>query len=360
MRTGRTLRASRAGLAVAAALVLSAGTIQAEFSTERPSSILIFPKVINAAERDTVIQITNTSNLVRQARCFYVNGAPVNPNFPPGPTNPPQWSVTDFAITLTAQQPTHWLVSEGRAVNPVDEQAGIDPGAVPPVPPGFTGELVCVEVDGAMAPLPANSLKGEATIGDVAGTDVAKYNAVGVEADPDGDSLGAFDDLDLVLDNDEFSACPGGLLWNVGAEDSSDDIIDELGGGASLVQSTVTLTPCSRDFANVIPSRITVNFVITNEFEESFGTTTTVDCWAAISLADVGLPTDIGSSFGTVRITRVDDPDAGDAGVIGVGSTRRTDLGTGASGTAAVNLHFLDNDPDIVVTDPAVIRIVNF
>ena len=94
---------------------------------------------------------------------------------------------------LTRQQPTHWAASQGRAVNPLDNNpggqpgSGLDPGLVPPVPPGFTGFLICVEtlVDGTPASM--NSLIGVATVGQVnddpaATNNVSKYNAVAIPA----------------------------------------------------------------------------------------------------------------------------------------------------------------------------------
>ena len=147
------------------------------FTTERPSSVLIFPKVVNT-NPDTIIQITNAGQMMTHAVCFYTDGRTVG--------GEPVWQVTDFALTLTRQQPTHWSVGEGRAVNPQDEVGGLDPGLIPPVAEGFTGFLVCVEVLADGTPVSANSLKGEATIGDITfpgGVNaVSKYNAIGIQA----------------------------------------------------------------------------------------------------------------------------------------------------------------------------------
>jgi hypothetical protein len=162
---------------------------------------LVFPRVIADGTRDTIIQISNTSNSMVHAHCFYVNGELTFPDLPPGPLNPPLWTETDFDIWLTKQQPTHWVVSQGRLVDPTDEPcsnsgtevkwscssltsctsygffacngAGTDPGRVPPVGVSpfsegsetehFTGELKCIEVDATGAPVSGNHLKGEAT-----------------------------------------------------------------------------------------------------------------------------------------------------------------------------------------------------
>ena len=185
MRTVK-LSAFLSGLCgVAVALGLLAVSAHADVTTERGASILAFPKVLANGDADTLIQIANTSNSMVHARCFYVNAAP-NPF-----TGAPLWQVTDFTIWLTKQQPTHWQVSTGRFVDPTDQcivngqiqpwlcaNAGIDPGAVPPVPDNFEGELKCVEVDVSDSPIGGNHLKGEATI--KIGEDVSKYNAIGI------------------------------------------------------------------------------------------------------------------------------------------------------------------------------------
>jgi hypothetical protein len=136
----------------AVALGLLATDAQGIVTTTRGASILAFPKVL--ATSDTIIQITNISNNMVHARCFYVDASP-------DAFGVPKWQITDFTIWLTKQQPTHWQVSTGRFVNPNDScisngkiipspecaDAGLDPGAIPPVPAGFVGELKCVEVD---------------------------------------------------------------------------------------------------------------------------------------------------------------------------------------------------------------------
>src|SRR5262249_53876008 len=102
----------RIGLMAAAlvALVVSGAAAQDvdrnDISTARSSSILVFPKVIADGTRDTVIQITNTSNSVVYAHCFYVNGAPQFGPFGPDGIpnsgdedprfNPPLWTEIDF------------------------------------------------------------------------------------------------------------------------------------------------------------------------------------------------------------------------------------------------------------------------
>jgi hypothetical protein len=352
-------------LAVASSLALgafglAANPARADFSTERPGSIMIFPKVINVAGRDTLIRVANTSNMPRTAHCYYVNGAPENPNLIPDPEdNPPVCQITDFVLNLSRQQPTQWLASEGRNVDPTDNGApvdggeGLDPGSIPPVPEGFTGQLLCAEVTESGEPVASNPFKGEATIGNTGesvdtSTDIGKYSAVTIEGeDPNGD-------LDLELDNAEYSACPEGLRMNFQSEASSDAVIDDLGGGGSIVNSNLTLVPCSVDFENAIGSTVTVNFQVRNEFEEPSSSSTTINCWGSIPLDFQASNSSftLATPYGTASIT----PTSG--GVVGVLSTRRIDVTTGESSSTDANLHFIGNNPSD--NDGSVIRLREF
>ncbi len=375
---------------VAVALGMMAATAQADVTTERGASILAFPKVLADGDADTVIQITNISNNMVHAHCFYVNGAP---DF----FGNPLWQVTDFTIWLTKQQPTHWVVSEGRFVNPTDAcivngkivpsadcaDSGLDPGAVPPVSSDFTGELKCVEVDVAGNPIGGNHLKGEATV-ITSDDDVSKYNAIGIQ----GTELAGETGNELLLNQPrggdeavgQYNACPNVLLLNHLAEGVTDPVLyaNGLGGqctttndpcytdddcaggtcqkgpsvvadesGVTLRSATVTdltLIPCTQDFENSVPSSVTVQFEIFNEFEQRLSASTTVDCWKNFYLFQVDSPNDPDRSvfsfrtLGTVAAhTRITpNPDGG--AVLGVAGVTRADR-SGQLARAALNIH---------------------
>lgn len=215
----RTTQCVRAGWLIGAlgACMLVAGAARADVTTERPGSILIFPKVVANGTRDTIIQITNTGNVASQARCFYINGAK-------GRSGVAQCSETDFLISLTKQQPTSWLVSAGRNPNGI---GGLGPGLVPPVPAGFTGALVCAEVDASLAPIAMNALKGQATLHGSADNpvDLSKYNGIALI----GTSGENNNDNDLNLDDSEYNACPAASRVNFVATGAPDPIIAGLG-----------------------------------------------------------------------------------------------------------------------------------
>ena len=286
--------------------VLALATVsRAEVSTDVSGSVLVFPKVVfdgveapigGAPPRDTVIQISNTSNNMVHAHCFYVNGQSFQ--------GQPVWQVTDFTIWLTRQQPTHWVASEGRAVNPSDnfpsgqDGSGLDPGLIPPVPPGFQGELKCIQVDASNTPFGGNNLKGEALIRTVDG-DVSKHNAVAILANPDlaGDAPANELLLNNTPQNDgEYNACPNQLYLNHFVDGVNNPVAGVLDGTACEgdicpIRTYLTLVPCSQDFENVVPEDVTVQFAIVNEFEQVFSASTTVTCWETTRLADIDAPT---------------------------------------------------------------------
>ena len=324
----------RIGLMAAAliALVVSGAAAQDvdrnDISTERSSSILVFPKVIADGTRDTVIQITNTSNSVVYAHCFYVNGAPTDPE---SGDFTPLWTEIDFDITLTKQQPTYWDVARGRLQNDITGvseppctrtnnecwNTGIDPGRVPPTLQDFTGELKCIEVDGSGAPLPGNHLKGEATlyaaepcdipVGDTEGTcrshptttctenrecpgttgDVAKYNAIGFwgfnENDRDTVLCLGGDVSDACPMGREYNACPQTWILNHLAENEEDPLMGE----DSEVHTSITVVPCTENFETQDATSVTIQFDVFNEFEFRLSASTTITCWAEVRLIDI-------------------------------------------------------------------------
>lgn len=393
------------GIAVVGLLPL-AGIASAsvnDVSTERGGSIIVFPKVVWDGTRDTIIQIGNMSNSMVHAHCFYVNAAPVNPSLPPSSTNPPQWNETDFDIWLTRQQPTHWVASLGRrwgSFSGLDGNAGLSPGLVPPVPLGFIGELKCIQVDESGTPLRANALKGEATLRNLAG-DVSEYNAVAFQGNPDmtaSDPRSTDPSSDLVLDlttatasdtgnnTGMYSACPDTLLLNHFAELSPDMVIDQIGicapvcvagphtGGPCMpstastdcgigglcggcpVSTELTLVPCQEDFENQQGAAVTVQFLIINEFEQAFSTSTTVSCYMNLPLGLIGTAGNNSFTYsvlGTLSAYSRITPATGHGGVIGVaeefrGATSNPPLvgavsGFGPKTAAAFNLEIEGN-----------------
>lgn len=333
-----------AGLVVALGC-LGRSLAVADVTSERPASILVFPKVVFDGDRDTMIQISNTSNSVVHLHCFYVNAEGFCQRSPStacaadsdcgtlGPCNP-GWQEIDYNVLLTKQQPTHWAAGLGRLPDPTDPNcrvdlpshqddisdcygAGMDPGRIPPVADPFRGELRCIEIDPSGAPISGNHLKGEATIVTADGV-ASKYNAVGVLGldSNNGDStlcLGG-DVSDRCPSGMEYNACPDTLIMVHFAEGADSPLL----GPASTVTTELTMVPCSENFETQVPTRAVVQFSITNEFEETFSASTTVFGWGNFFLDDVNLIFDV-SRLGTrVVQTRIRPSTQTTSGLIGV------------------------------------------
>lgn len=331
-------------IAITLVLSLTAGPSIADVTVERGGSIIVFPKVIfdsgavtGKPAVDTIIQITNTSNSIVFAHCYYINALPLDPRLPPSEVNPPRWQEVNFDISLTKQQPTHWLVSSGRTQFPGDSVcygdgnmvierdcngAGFDPGLIPLTTDPFAGELRCVEVDQSGAPINGNHLKGEATIvanADVpekslVRTEISKYNALGI--------LGLNTDLnsnnsDSILclgggvrpgcrNGAEYNGCPNKVFLNHFTEGTDNPVATEF-GDTSQVTTELTLVPCTQDLENLVRPKVTVQFTVTNEFEELFSASTTVDCWGNFFLSDVPFgifdESTLGTRFGQTQMS---------------------------------------------------------
>jgi len=209
-------------LAVAAlAACAVAQTAQAISTSDKPASILVWPKIVvdatgrftGGAPTDTLITLSNTSNSqLKQAHCFYVNSTSHCADDPArvcqtsadcvsGATTStcdPGWAETDFDIFLTLEQPLAWYASEGlqRGQFPKEGpffcnaplrnipcssdavcagfgcnvgQSNLGSG-IPPVPEDpFQGSLTCIQFTGGNPSLPdegstRNVLIGEASI----------------------------------------------------------------------------------------------------------------------------------------------------------------------------------------------------
>ncbi len=327
---------------VAVVLGVMASSALADVTIEKGASILVFPKVRSDGTFDTIIQISNTGNSMVHALCYYVNATLFSTvtNTPcslPSATCVPSWQETDFTIWLTKQQPTHWLVSTGRQVDPFDgfgnDGSGFDPGHVPPMI-DFEGELKCIEVDETGAPLIGNHLKGEATIEtvqtdlihDVYG-DVSKYNAIGIPGNPD--AAPPQPGQPLLLDDNQYNACPSTLIVDHFATLAADPIAEATASGVSSASFTeLTLVPCSEDFENQRATTVTVQFLIYNEFEERFSASTTVTCYLNTELTDIDSPSTfdrsvfsfnvLGTDVAQTQITPVVNTDGTQHAVIGI------------------------------------------
>jgi hypothetical protein len=312
------------------AMTATMASAQTGVSSDKPGSVVIWPKVINDGTRDTIITLANTSNMPVRVHCEYVNSASfcaITEGYctpgaegsggpgqcPPAPGNvcETQWTTDDFEITLTRQQPTMWRVSTGREVDPAapadgecDTSMGVPPqqscpGIFPiqinPVEPTFRGELRCwqISTEDEESLTAGNALKGEATLvsvdpdGNIIGTSYSTYNSINIQALRDQAGTGP-----IRLNGVDYAACPPAVEvshHSAGspsiAESIDDSLCDPTAG--CPVQTQITLVPCRADFENNEGAVWTTTIDYYNEFEQQNSTGGLIDCWWNFDLRDL-------------------------------------------------------------------------
>jgi hypothetical protein len=389
-KTGNMRRMMRSGGVAAAVITLGMlGVARADVASDQPATILIFPKLVvdTSAQlgpaTDSEVQITNTSNSVIGARCFLINATSFCSNSPTnnpiactpeteasssprctGGTCVPQWTENDFRMTLTKRQPVSWKVSEGRLSDfPLSASSSI-PGAQSDP---FIGELRCVEVDPTtFAPTvgfnPVNNnagdLKGEATIISTNGiegsgaVDVRKYNGIGIQSTDavnDGN-----DTLTIGGPDAEYSGCPNVIIVDH-LFDDAEVTTGGTPGTTGAVRTDLTITPCGADLNQQIPNSVTLQFLVFNEFEQRFSTSTRITCSKEVQLSNIDTrPTDTdnfasifnvnvqGTFAGQTRIRPVADTANGVANTVLAVAEEFWDCKSGPKGRCSdgANVHF--------------------
>lgn len=325
----RAIQLARAAAVLAALGVctVAASEASAGVDGDRPGSILIFPKVVSSATRDTTIRISNTGNLTNEIRCFYLNGETCGS--------------IDFDLTLTKQQPTHWELSTGRSVNLLDAfaspGAGLDPGLIP-ASPEFEGSLVCVEVVDDV-PVAQNKLKGEAIIRDTSDSDdrnTSTYNAIALTS---GNGA-ANSDNRLTLDGSEYAQCA--TEHRIDFIPNAAPGLDPVLGDESSVVTNVTVLPCDLDFSRRRATDVVLNATLWNEFEnQTSGPDTTFSCWTSFSISPASL--NPATTFATVEYSA-------SSPVVMVVESFHTDADSGSTGSAAANVHNAGGEGSSTIT----------
>jgi hypothetical protein len=163
-------------------------------------------------------------------------------------------------------------------------------GNIPPAPENpFMGELICIQVDVATeTPTDRNDLKGEATIVSIVEEqlDARKYTAVGIPA-IEGAQDGDPNTLTIGGPAAEYNACPNVLTLNHFFDNAS--VTSHGGTLVGPVRSEITVVPCATDFLNqdLNLTTATLQFLIYNEFEQRFSTSTRVTCFRETFLTDI-------------------------------------------------------------------------
>jgi hypothetical protein len=283
--------------------LLWASAARADISSTNPAALVVFPKLVVDTSNglDTVIQLTNTASDPVHVRCFYVdvNGHCSNdPSEICDPNEPasyycsypgycvPGWTETDFALTLTPNQPIAWTVSSGLQALPLTAAqrpapGGLfDAGSIPAaIEDPMIGELKCVEVGDDEFPVASNDLKGEATIEYIDTSDpqvdISGYNAIGIQANPDTFTSGS----NTLILGEGYNACPNTLIL--------DHFFDDAPVVNGYVETLLTLVPCSEDFVNQTCVTTVVQYLVYNEFEQRFSTSRSLTCFSELQLSDI-------------------------------------------------------------------------
>jgi hypothetical protein len=312
--------------------VIWAMSANGEVSSAEPGAILVFPKIIRDVDQDTIIQISNSTGSRVLLHCFYVNGAP-DPN-----TGEPLWSVTDFHIRLTRQQPTFWVAGSGLPAVPQDGRpSDLYPGPVPPLGEGFAGELRCVVVDEGELPQSRNALTGHATLINRRSGATRKYQAIGIRGLPGNNR-----DSTLLFNEVEYTSCPRVLILNHFYDGAPDPIF------GTPINSSLTVVPCSADVERSFPGRSTLLFETFNEFEQRLSGSLIVTCFSDTPLSTIDSRSDPtrsifhyaiqGTLVGQTRIRPLVDAGVTSGhGILAIAEEFRSDGTIGAG----INLHFI-------------------
>jgi hypothetical protein len=362
-------------VALAMALTIcGVGPAVGDVASDRAAAIVIWPHIqvgnvtgmLSATQAiDTVIQLTNTSTQPVAVHCFYENANSHCTNTGQVCVSPsaccnspstgcgqclPDWNEVDFRIRLTPQQPIGWIASKGESEFNLNGNAG---SRIPPVPETpFEGLLKCIAVDDANIPVERNVLKGESTLYFVDTTmgaeqvDIAKYNAVGIQAREGRLN----DDKTLILDTDqnpdaEYNGCPNVLILNHFFDFATNPVT-----GASI-ETNLILVPCTQDLLRQIPGSAVVQYIVYNEFEQRFSTSRTARCKQNLPLSLIDTTQRTRSIFSV-----------GVAGTL-TGQTRANPIGSGMLAvadefhmkvdeySAAFNVHYQGDreQPDTII-----------
>lgn len=232
-------------LLAAALLVGTASRVAAQPPQKLPSALLIFPLLQSNGYHDTRIELVNLSGFNIELQCFYLYE---NACFEVG-----------FFLDLTPHQPVSWLTSQGALV-PFTNFA---------IPPFFgQGELKCAVVASRPEVEYHNAVQGRATVFAQNGQTIS-YGATAFRRISDGPYTGVFN-----LNNSTYTACPSRLHFQV--------LTDE------TLPNELVLVTCDEDLVTQTPTRVTVQFIIINEFEQSFSASITFECFDRRVLSGIG------------------------------------------------------------------------
>lgn len=346
---------------------------------------------------DTLINLSSTAtSSLKQAHCFLVNAtahcvggagdgeACLTSSDCGGGVCTPGWNEIDFNVFITPEQPLAWFAGAGLSRDDLpiagpgvcsnnpgricisNAQCGggtcqVGPNgqnnlgtAVPPVPEDpFIGSLTCIQYDPTQnPPVPdqspsTNALIGEGTIftaQDDAPVDGAKYNAVGFLATADAGA-----DTNNVLElgtpavggnpTADYSGCAGTLIFNHYFDGATDPVAvgNNTNSNNGETSTSLTLVPCGNNLLTQQPGSVIAQFLVFNEFEQRFSSSTRVDCVYDRQISNIDTP----NSDRSIWSTGVSGTLTGQTRIQGVGSAA---TGNGLTGIALLSI---ESDPGV-------------
>lgn len=231
-----------------AALVIGSGVFVsaalAQPAQNVPSALLVFPFIDSEGTRDTRIELVNLTGEYVDLQCFYVHGD--------------SCLEIGFFLSLTPYQPMSWTARRGV----------FDPFSGAAAPPFFgTGELKCAVVAPREDVPFHNAIQGRAIVYDEEGQTVS-YGAVGFQRLTPGPYTGI-----VQLNGSTYAQCPNRLHFQVQTDET--------------LPNQLILVPCDQDLILQIPTELTVQFLITNEFEQTFSASTGMECTGIFTFPEI-------------------------------------------------------------------------
>jgi hypothetical protein len=209
-----------------------------------PSALLVFPLLQSNGFQDTRVELVNLSGLNIELQCFYIYEQ--------------SCLEVGFFLDLTPHQPVTWLTSEGAFV-PFTNIA---------IPPFFgQGELKCAVVAARPELEYHNAIQGRATIFAENGQTVS-YGATAFRRISEGPYTGIFN-----LNNSTYTACPNRLHFQVLTDES--------------LPNDIVLVTCDEDLITQTPKDVNVQFIVINEFEQSFSASLGFECFDRRAVSEI-------------------------------------------------------------------------
>jgi len=262
-------------------LILLSASAQAQVSSNHIASVIIYPYVVvdPAAGIDTRIHLSNTTSQELRVSCFLEQNSrrcsvtaaqrcTTQADCPNGELCTDVWSVAPFAFRLTDRQPIGWNAGSGLTSLPLP----FNEGSIPAVAdPPFVGALRCLVVDEFGSPIAVNGLLGSAAIEtrtEAGGFDVASYDALAVQADPDAAVLDGI--LVLAPDGTHAPARNIEILHLM-----SDGVLDPIQATTSTATDLIVL-PLSVDYSAASPAQTVLQIAVLNEYETRLTTSISI------------------------------------------------------------------------------------